>query len=85
MKPVLNYKGNKKMTRKVLPKQTWVSPHPDGGWQVKKDYSIKALIRTATQKAAIKRARKVARNERGELVIQAVDGKIREKNTAKLA
>lgn len=69
----------------VKPKQTWVSPHPEGGWQVKKDYAIKAVIRTGTQKEAIKRARKIARNERGELVIQAVDGKIREKNTAKSA
>lgn len=73
------------MTKKVFRKQTWVSPHPEGGWQIKKDYSVKAFIRTATQKVAIKRARKVARNERGELVIQAVDGKIREKNTAKTA
>jgi hypothetical protein len=74
------------MSKKVThPKQTWVSPHPDGGWQVKKDYSVKAFIRTLTQKAAIKRARKIARNERGELVIQATDGKIREKNSVKTA
>jgi len=74
------------MAKKVThPKQTWVCHHPDGGWQVKKDFSLKAFLRTATQKAAIKRARKMAQLERGELVIQAVDGKIREKNTAKSA
>jgi len=69
----------------VHPKQTWVSPHPEGGWQVKKDYSVKAFVRTATQKAAIKRARTLAKNEKGELVIQATDGKIREKNSVKTA
>ena len=75
------------MSKKVTnrPKQTWVSPHPEGGWQVKKDFSVKAFIRTFSQKQAIKRARRVARNERGELVIQASDGKIREKNTVKTA
>ncbi len=66
-------------------KQTWVSPHPEGGWQVKKDFSVKAFKRTSTQKEAIRFARRMARNERGEIVIQAVDGKIREKNTAKIA
>jgi hypothetical protein len=66
-------------------KQTWVSPHPEGGWQVKKDFSVKAFKRLPTQKAAIKLARKLASNEKGELVIQAVDGKIREKSTAKSA
>lgn len=66
-------------------KQTWVCKHPDGGWQVKKDFSVKAFKRFATQKAAIKLARKMARNERGELVIQAEDGKIREKNSVKTA
>lgn len=71
--------------RNVRTKQTWVSPHPEGGWQIKKDFSVKAFKRTATQKEAIKYARRMARNERGELVIQAVDGKIREKNTAKTA
>ena len=74
-----------KRVKKILRKQTWVSPHPKGGWQVKKDLSVKAFIRTATQKAAIKCARKIASNEKGELVIQAVDGKIREKNTVKTA
>jgi len=71
------------MKKSTHPKQTWVCHHPEGGWQVKKDFSVKAFVRTATQKAAIKRARKIARNERGELVIQATDGKIREKTTAK--
>lgn len=73
------------MTKTNQPKQTWVASHPDGGWQVKKDNSTKAFKRTKTQREAIIVARRIARNEGGELVIQAEDGKIREKNTAKAA
>ncbi len=75
-----------KLTKKekTMTKQTWVCNHPDGGWQVKKDFSTKAVKRTETQKEAIKLARKMAQNEQGELVIQATDGKIRKKVTAKL-
>lgn len=72
-----------KTTQSKTPKQTWVASHPDGGWQVKKDFSIKAIKRTATQKEAIKIARKMAQNECGELVIQDSSGRIREKTTAK--
>lgn len=66
------------------PKQTWVlCGGEDGGWQVKKDFGAKAIKRFGKQKDAIKFARKVAQREGGELVIQASDGKIREKTTAK--
>lgn len=72
-----------KTTKNV--RQTWAGPSPHGGWQVKKDGAVKAIKRTETQREAIKLARELARSEGGELVIQAVDGKIREKNTAKTA
>jgi hypothetical protein len=73
----------KVIRRKKMTKQTWVASHPNGGWQVKKDFSTKAVKRTRTQKEAIKFARKMAQNECGELVIQSSSGKIREKTTAK--
>lgn len=70
-------------TTTETPRQTWVAC-ADGEWQVLKDCAEKAIKRFRTQKAAIKFARRVARNERGELVIQASDGRIREKNSVKL-
>lgn len=65
--------------KKVL--QTWVAHHPNGGWQVLKDFALKAIKRFHTQRAAIKYGRSVARG--GELLIQSTSGQIREKNSVK--
>lgn len=74
------------MSNRETPRQTWVCiDSTTGEWIVKKDFSTKAIKRTTTQRDAIKFARRLARNERGELVIQAINGQIREKNTVKFA
>ena len=62
--------------------QVWVLCGGElGGWQVKKDRAKKAIVRTKTQRASIAVARRIARKEGAEIVIQAEDGKIREKNS----
>ena len=38
-------------------KNQHVTPHPDGGWQVKGQGNSRATLRTTTQKEAIDRAR----------------------------
>ena len=58
-----------------------VTPHPDGGWQVKGAGSQKATVRTDTQAEAIQIARGIARNQESELVIHGRDGRIREKDS----
>lgn len=43
-------------------KNQHVTPHPDGGWQVKGAGNSRATVRTETQKEAIDIARDIARN-----------------------
>lgn len=62
-------------------KNQHVTPHPDGGWQVKGEGNTKATVRTTTQRGAIDRARKIARNQESELIIHRPDGKIRDKDS----
>lgn len=62
-------------------KNQWVTPHPEGGWQVKGENNQKATIRTHTQAEAITKAREIAKNQKAEVIIQGQDGKIREKNS----
>ena len=50
-------------------KNQHVTPHPDGGWQVKGAGNSKATIRTNTQAEAISVAREIARNQESELII----------------
>ena len=52
-------------------------PHPDGGWQVKRDGGERAYRRTDTQREAINIAREVSRNQGTELQIHRRDGQIR--------
>ena len=56
-------------------KNQHVTPHPDGGWQVKGAGNSKATIRTETQAEAIAVAREIARNQEAELFINGVDGR----------
>ncbi len=50
-------------------KNQHVTPHKDGGWQVKGENNTRATIRTDTQAEAIQRAREIARNQESELFI----------------
>ncbi len=58
----------------------FVSPHPDGGWQVKKANAQKALKRFDTKAEAEKYAKQVARNQGSNVVRQKKDGKIQKKH-----
>ena len=59
-------------------KNQHVTPHPDGGWQVKGEGNSRATIRTETQAEAIAAARGIARNQEAELFIHGMNGRIRE-------
>ena len=58
----------------------FVSPHPDGGWQVKKAKAKKALKRFDTKAEAEKYAKTVAKNQDSNVVRQKKDGKIQKKH-----
>ena len=62
-------------------KNQHVTPHPNGGWQVKGARNSRATVRTATQKEAIEFAREIARNQNSELVIHRPNGQIRDKDS----
>ena len=62
-------------------KNQHVTPHPDGGWQVKGAGNDHATARTTTQKGAIDIAREIARNQESELVIHRPNGQIRDKDS----
>ncbi len=62
-------------------KNQHVTPHPDGGWQVKGAGNSKATVKTDTQADAIERARNIARNQESEVVIHRPNGQIRDKNS----
>ena len=62
-------------------KNQFVTPHPDGGWQVKGAGNSRATKRMSTQKEGIDYAREIARNQHSELVICRPDGTIRAKDS----
>ena len=62
-------------------KNQHVTPHPDGGWQVKGAGNSRATVRTRTQAEAQKIARGIATNQGSELVIHRPNGQIREKDS----
>ena len=62
-------------------KNQHVTPHPDGGWQVKGQGNSRATLRTTTQKEAIDRARSISQNQGSELVIHRPNGQIRDKDS----
>lgn len=64
-----------------MSKNQHVTPHPQGGWQVKGAGNQRATVRTETQAEAIAIARKIAINKNSELVVHGTDGRIREKNS----
>lgn len=72
-------KVNKEVT--VMGKNQHITPHPDGGWQVKGEGNSRATVRTSTQKEAIDIGREISRNQESELVIHRPDGTIRDKDS----
>lgn len=58
-----------------------VTPHPDGGWQVKGAGNERATSRHDTQKDAIQAATTIAKNQESEVVIHRPNGQIRDKNS----
>ncbi|WP_427180019.1 DUF2188 domain-containing protein [Paenibacillus sp. TC-CSREp1] len=62
-------------------KNQHVTPHRDGGWQVKGAGNDRATARANTQAEAIARATEIARNQRSEVVIHRENGQIRDKNS----
>lgn len=62
-------------------KNQHVTPHPDGGWQVKGAGNSRATVRTETQKEAIDIARDIARNQESELFTHGENGRIRERDS----
>jgi len=62
-------------------KNQYVTPHPNGGWQVKGADNTRAAARTTTQSDAISIARGIAINQQSEVVIHRPNGQIRDKNS----
>jgi len=64
-----------------MAKSQHVTPHPNGGWQVKGAGNSRATVRTDTQYKAVEIARGIAIKQQSEVVIHAQNGRIREKNS----
>lgn len=58
-------------------KSQYVTPHPQGGWQVKDAGNLRATARTDTQKEAIDIARQIAKNQHSECFTHGKNGQIR--------
>jgi hypothetical protein len=58
-----------------------VTPHPNGGWQVKGAGNTRATVVTSTQKEAIEIARAISVNQKSELIVHGKNGQIREKDS----
>ena len=65
----------------LMGKNQHVTPHKEGGWQVKGENNTRATVRTDTQAKAIQRAREIARNQESELFINGKNGRIRERDS----
>ncbi len=61
-------------------KNQWVTIHPKG-WAIKGEGNKRATKVTKTQKEAINIARRIAKNQKSELIIQNTEGKIRSKDS----
>lgn len=62
-------------------KNQHVTPHSDGGWQVKGENNLRATIITKTKQEAVDRAREISRHQKSELVIHGKDGRIQSKDS----
>ena len=61
-------------------KQIWVSPSGNN-WRVHRPGAARSIKITDTQQEGFEKARQVARNQGGELIMQGRNGQIREKNS----
>lgn len=68
------------MTHKA-PNMHFVSPNPDGGWDVQRAGSQRATSHHNTQTEAIAAGREVSRNQGTELKIQGRNGQIRQSDS----
>ena len=62
-------------------KNQHVTPHPNGGWQVKGAGNTRATVRTSTQREAAAIARSIAINQGSERIIHRPNGQIRAKDS----
>lgn len=62
-------------------KNQHITPHPDGGWQVKGEGNTKATVITDTQQEAIDAGRSIAKNQQSELLIHGRNGQIRARDS----
>lgn len=58
-----------------------VTPHKNGGWQVRGAGNSRATARTSTQAEAYQIAKAIATNKHSEVVVHGKNGRIREKNS----
>ena len=61
-------------------KNQHVTPHPDG-WAVKAAGASRVTSVHRSQRVAIKRAVKIAKNKKSDVVIHRKDGKIRDRDS----
>ena len=62
-------------------KNVHITPHPNGGWQVKESGNTQATSKHTTQLEAITYGREKAINQQTELFIHRTNGQIRERNS----
>lgn len=72
--------AKKEPVKKAAPKRQFVSPHPDGGWQVKIEGSTKATKRFDTKAEAEVFAKALAANQGTSVMRQKKDGKLQKKH-----
>lgn len=58
-----------------------ITPHPNGGWQVKSAGASRATVVTKTQAEAYQIGRQIAMNQSSELFVHNKHGQIRERNS----
>ena len=61
-------------------KNQHVTPHPDGGWQVKGEGNSKATVRCKTKAEAEQKAKEIAKNQNANYVPHKKDGKLQKKS-----
>jgi len=61
-------------------KKQHVTPHPDGGWQVKGEGNSKATVRCKTKEEAETKAKTIAKNQNSTMVPHKKDGKLQKKH-----
>lgn len=62
-------------------KNIHVVSNPQGGWSTKQENAERSSGNFRTQREAIDRAIEIAKNNKQEVAIHGIDGKIRQKNS----